>query len=254
MRHPYHLIEPSPQPLLISLNLLFFLIGFVAYMTGYLYSLYSFFISFIMIVFLITLQLYDIITESLTLGFHSFKVSRGLIYGFLLFILTEIMLFFSFFQGYFHSAFNPTELVQPPIGIDLINPQSIPLLNTFLLLYSGISATQGHHSFIAKNRNSTLLSLGIGIILGLIFVLLQGFEYYNSPFDISDSSYSSTFFMLTGLHGFHVIVGVGFLLVTQIRIAFYHRPHVLFDLSMLYYHLVDLIQILLFILIYYMAY
>lgn len=207
-----------------------------------------------MLLSIIYLQLSDVLAESLTLGYHSIKVSRGLIYGFLLFLLTEVMLFFTFFQGYFNSSLNPIELVQPPVGIDLINPYSIPLLNTILLLYSGISATAAHHAFIAKDRNSSLLYLGIALLLGFTFAILQAFEYFSSTFDISDSSYSSAFFMLTGLHGLHVIIGAIFLFIVFYRVYSINNPHVIFDLGMLYQHLVDVVQILLFILIYYMAY
>lgn len=254
MRHPYHLIEPSPWPLLISFNILSFLIGIVSLLGGYSHALLTMGISFIMILYIMYLWLSDITNESLILGFHLFKVSRGLIYGFLLFVVTEIMLFFSFFWAYFHSALNPTYSIWPPIGLDLINPWSIPLLNTFLLFYSGIAATWSHHSFLSKDRKSSLISLFIAIILGLIFVFLQYFEYSNSSYDISDSVYSSAFYMLTGLHGMHVLVGITFLIVVLYRIYSYHIPNVIFDLSMIYYHFVDIVWIILFVLIYYLAY
>ena len=254
MRHPYHLVEPSPWPMLLSLNLLFSLIGLVSYLNGYLYSLLTFRLSFFTVTLIFIFWIYDIISESLYMGFHSFKVSKGLILGFLLFVITELMLFFSLFWAYFHSALNPTEIVWPPIGIDLINPWSIPLLNTILLLYSGVAATWAHHAFLAEKRTESVNSLNLGIILGLIFVILQGFEYYNSSYDITDSVYSSAFYLLTGAHGFHVIVGIIFLTVVSYRNYLYHTPSVVFDLSLLYWHFVDLVWIILFILIYYMSY
>lgn len=254
MRHPYHLIEPSPWPIFMSLNLLSLLLGFVSYLNGYLYSFYTYNFALVNILFLLFLWLYDVIGESLYMGYHSNKVSKGLIMGFILFVLTEIMLFFSFFWAYFHSAPNPFQLIWPPIGIDLVNPWSIPLLNTFLLLYSGIAATWAHHTFLSNNRKIVLYSLGIGIILGIIFFFLQLFEYFHSTFDITDSVYSSTFFLTTGAHGLHVVVGVLFLIVTWLRVYNHHRPTLLFDISLLYYHFVDVVWIALFILIYYMAY
>lgn len=254
MRHPYHLVEPSPWPLLISLNLLFLLISLLGYLNGYLYSLLNFQLSFLVVLSLISLWLYDIITESLYMGFHSYKVSKGLILGFIFFVLTEIMLFFSLFWAYFHSALNPMDLIYPPIGLDLINPWGIPLLNTLLLLYSGVAATVAHHSFLNRNKNTTFIYLILSIVLGLIFVLFQGFEYFNSSFDMTDSVFASSFFLTTGFHGMHVIIAIVFLLVVLYRIHNYNNPNIFFDLALIYFHIVDAIWIALFILIYYLAY
>lgn len=254
MRHPYHLIEPSPWPLLISLNLLFFLLGFVSILGGYNYGSYTTLLSLTLVVLIFSLWLYDVISESIFMGFHSYKTSRGLILGFLFFVLTEIMLFFSLFWAYFHSALNPLFLLWPPIGLDLINPWAVPLLNTLLLLYSGVAATVAHHAFLSNNRSSSLTYLALSIVLGVIFFLLQLFEYISSSYDITDSVYGSSFFILTGGHGLHVIVGVLMLFVTWIRIFSYNNCNLLYDLSLLYYHFVDIVWIALFILIYYMAY
>lgn len=254
MRHPYHLIEPSPWPIFISLNLLFLLINNVAYFSGILYSLNNIILSFIMVILVLFLWLYDIISESLFMGFHSYYVSRGLILGFLFFLLTEIMLFFSLFWAYFYSAFNPFTSIWPPVGIDLVNPWAIPLLNTFLLLYSGIAITFSHHIFLNNERKLSLNWLGLGIILGLIFFILQIFEYTTSSFDITDSVYGSTFFLLTGFHGFHVVFGMLFLTFVWVRILNFHSPLIIFNLSVLYWHLVDIIWIALYIIIYYLTF
>jgi cytochrome c oxidase subunit 3 len=254
MRHPFHLVEQSPWPIFIALNLLFFLIGFVSLLNGYLYSVYTFYISISMVIIIFYFWLYDIISESLYIGAHSYKTLKSLIIGFLLFLLTEIMLFFSFFWAYFHSALNPLYLIWPPIGISLINPWAIPLVNTFLLFYSGVLSTVAHHSFLSFQRNNTLIYLFFGIILGILFFLLQVFEYFTSSFDITDSVYGSSFFLLTGAHGLHVIVGVSFLIAILIRVYNYHNANILFDMGLLYYHLIDLVWLLLFILIYYLAY
>ena len=254
MRHPYHLVEESPWPLLISLNLLFSLTGFVSLLNGHLLSKYTSFISFILVLVILYFWLRDIIYESLYLGFHSYKVLRSLLIGFLFFLLTEIMLFFSLFWAYFHSALNPTFLVWPPIGIFLINPWAIPLLNTILLFYSGVLATVAHHSFLSYSRKDTLNYLLASIILGFFFFFLQLLEYFSSTFDITDSVYGSSFFLLTGFHGAHVIFGLTFLITIYLRSLNYNNPTLLFDLGFLYYHLVDIVWILLFILIYYLAY
>lgn len=254
MRHPYHLVEQSPWPILMALNLLFFLSGFASLFSGHLYSKYTFFLSFFTVLIILFLWLRDIAYESFYLGFHSFRVIKSLLIGFLFFLITEVMLFFSLFWAYFHSALNPTFLVWPPIGIFLINPWAIPLLNTFLLFYSGVLATVAHHSFLSFERKDTLNYLLASIILGLCFFFLQVIEYFSSSFDITDSVYGSSFFLLTGFHGFHVLVGLTFLVVIYFRSLNYNYPTLIFDLGLLYYHLVDVIWILLFILIYYLAY
>jgi len=255
MRHPYHLVEQSPWPILVSLNLLFLLISFVSYLNGYLYGYLNLKIAFTLVLTISLFWIYDIITESLYMGYHSFKVSKGLILGFIFFILTEIMLFFSLFWAYFHSALSPTDLIWPPVGIDLINPWSIPFLNTFLLLYSGVAATWAHHDYLSFNKDSKfILALGISIILGVIFIFLQGYEYYYSTFDISDSVYSSSFYLLTGTHGVHTIIGVLLLVFVFIRLYMNNNPLTYFDLALIYYHLIDVVWLVLFTTIYYMSY
>ena len=254
MRHPYHLLDLSPWPLLIVINVYLFIMSMLSYLKGYLFSLYMLAYGFIALLLIFSFWLYDIIIEASYLGYHTNEVSRGLILGFIFFVLTEVMLFFSLFWAYFHSAFNPTYLIWPPIGIDLINPWSIPLLNTFLLFYSGISATWAHHSFINKIKNNTIYGLLIAILLGVIFFILQIFEYLHSTYDITDSVYGSSFFMTTGAHGLHVVIGVIMLIITLSRVYLFHNPTLLFDISLLYYHFVDVVWILLFILIYYISY
>lgn len=254
MRHPYNILQPSPWPFLLSINLLSFLVSLVGILSGYNNSILINRISLIMLLYIFYLWLYDIVIESNYVGLHSNIVSRTLIIGFLMFVLTELMLFFSLFWAYFHSALNPYNLIWPPIGIDLINPWALPLLNTILLLYSGIIATYAHHSLINKQKQESLLGLILTIILGSIFVILQFIEYKSSSFDITDSVYGSTFFMTTGTHGLHVIIGIMFFVFTIYRIYNNHIPTLLFDFSMIYYHFVDLVWIALFILIYYMGY
>jgi len=254
MRHPYHILSPSPWPILISFNLLSLLVSFIGILSGINNVNKINIWGLLMVLYILYLWLYDIIIESYYIGNHTNNVSRSIIIGFILFVLTEIMLFISLFWTYFHSALNPYYLIWPPIGIDLINPWSIPLLNTFLLLYSGIIATWAHHEFISNNRNNSLIGLYITIILGIIFFIFQLFEYIHSSFDISDSIYGSSFFLTTGTHGLHVIIGILFFIFTTIRVFNYHSPSILFDLTLLYWHFIDIVWIALFILVYYMSY
>lgn len=156
------------------------------------------------------------IREATFQGHHTVIVKRGLKYGMLLFILSEVCLFFSFFWAFFHSSLAPVVSiggVWPPVGVSPLNPFSIPLLNTVILLSSGVTVTWAHHGIISGRKREAIIGLGLTVVLGLIFTGLQGMEYYEAPFTISDSVYGSTFFMTTGAHGGHVLIGSTFLLV-----------------------------------------
>jgi cytochrome c oxidase subunit 3 len=182
----------------------------------------------------------DVVAEGTLLGNHTFAVQKGLNLGVALFIISEVFFFISIFWAYFHSALAPVvELgnAWPPAGIDPLNPFEIPLLNTILLLSSGASVTYAHHSLIEGNRRGTLLGIIITIVLAVIFTFLQGVEYYEAPFTISDGAYGSTFFFATGFHGLHVIIGTAFITVALFRILSYHltdHHHLGFEASILY--------------------
>ena len=142
----------------------------------------------------------------------------------------------------FHSALAPTvELGShwPPQGIDALSPYEIPLLNTIILLSSGAAVTYAHHSLIQGNRKGVLLGIILTVVLAVIFTGLQGLEYYEAPFTISDGAYGSTFFFATGFHGIHVIIGTLFIAVAFFRILSYHltdHHHLGFESSILYWH------------------
>lgn len=158
-------------------------------------------------------------------GLHTIIVKQGLKYGMLLFILSEVLFFFSFFWAFFHSSLAPSielGVYWPPLGINPLNPFSVPLLNTGVLLSSGASVTWAHHALISGKKAEALNGLAATVILGVIFTGLQAMEYYEAPFAISDSVYGSTFFVATGFHGLHVIIGTTFLAVCLVRLA-YHQ-------------------------------
>jgi cytochrome c oxidase subunit 3 len=172
----------------------------------------------------------DIIREATFQGLHTDIVKRGLKIGMLLFIISEIFFFVSFFWAFFHSSLAPAiELgaLWPPVGIQILNPFSVPLLNTAVLLSSGATVTWAHHAIVNGQRKQAISGLMLTVILGVIFTALQAMEYFEAPFAISDSVYGSTFFMATGFHGFHVLIGTTFLLVCLIRLVFhqYTRHH-----------------------------
>jgi len=263
---PFHLVSKSPWPLLVSFSALQFVLNLLLFFNKFLF-LGGLYLSFISLVFVISNWFYNIILESTYQGHHTKKVQTGLKMGMLLFILSEIMFFFSFFWAFFHSSLAPTiwiGCVWPPLGIEVISPWHLPLLNTVILLSSGVSLTWSHRSLLIsrllKNKNlnqsntkATIDGLVITILWGLTFTLLQYIEYRNTSFSFNDSVYGSVFFILTGFHGFHVILGTTLLIVSYIRIYYYHffpTQHIGYECSIWYWHFVDVVWIFLYFLIY----
>jgi len=198
----------------------------------------------------------DVVRESTYEGQHTKDVKRGLRWGMVLFIVSEIMFFFAFFWAFFHSSLSPSfgiGGVFPPEGIEVLNPWEIPLLNTILLLTSGASVTWAHHAIVTGFRKDALLGLSLTVLLALLFTAFQVFEYYTAPFSISGSVYGATFFMATGFHGFHVFIGTFFLAVCTIRLAQHHftrEHHFGFEAAVWYWHFVDVVWLFLFVTVY----
>jgi len=198
----------------------------------------------------------DVIRESTFEGKHTTYVQKGLRIGMILFIISEIMFFVAFFWGFFHSSLAPTiaiGCVWPPIGIEPISAFGLPLLNTLLLLTSGATVTWTHHSIISGNKQESVISLLLTIILALIFTVIQVFEYIQAPFTISSGIYGSTFFMSTGFHGFHVLIGTLFLSVCLYRLIkghFTKEHHLGFEAAAWYWHFVDVVWLFLFVSVY----
>lgn len=240
--HPYHLVEPSPWPLLTSFALLTLTVRAAMYFNGFTNGGLLLRLGFIATLRAMILWFRDVSAEGRYLGHHTFAVQKGLNLGIALFIVREIFFFISIFWAYFHSALAPTvELGRhwPPQGIDPLNPFEIPLLNTILLLSSGASVTYAHHSLIEGNRKGVILGIILTVVLALLFTALQGLEYYEAPFTIRDSVYGSTFFFATGFHGLHVIIGTLFIVVAFFRILSYQltdHHHLGFESSILYWH------------------
>jgi cytochrome c oxidase subunit 3 len=255
-KHPFHLVDPSPWPLVASLGALSVTFGGVMYMHLYKGGLTLFYIGLLTILYVMYVWWRDIIREGSFEGQHTFVVQKGLRMGMILFIVSEIMFFFAFFWAFFHSSFSPIpEIggVWPPKGITILSPWEIPLLNTILLLSSGATVTWAHHAIVAGDRKQAILGLISTIIFAVIFTLFQVFEYLNAPFSISDSIYGSTFYLTTGFHGFHVFIGTCFLTVCLIRLYNHHftrRHHFGFEAAAWYWHFVDVVWLFLFIAIY----
>jgi cytochrome c oxidase subunit 3 len=254
---PYHLVEPSPWPILVSFSLLNLTLGAVMYMQGFTYGGSLLSLGFTLTVFGMILWFRDIITEGTYLGHHTIQVQKGLTMGVVLFIISEVFAFLSVFWAFFHSSLSPTiEIggVWPPQGITPLDPFAIPLLNTILLLSSGAFVTYGHHALIQGDRRGAILGTLLTIIFAIIFTALQYYEYSESSFTMSDSVYGTVFYASTGLHGLHVIIGTLFILVGFVRIINYHLTdthHQGHEAAILYWHFVDVVWLFLFIAVYY---
>ncbi len=258
--HPFHIVNPSPWPFVGAFGALGITFGGALYMHGYINGMSIMLLGFLVVIMVMIVWWRDVIRESTYQGHHTLIVQRGLKWGMLIFILSEVCFFASFFWAFFHSALAPAvELgaVWPPIGITGINPFEVPLLNTALLLSSGASITYSHHAVVAGHRNHAIYGLIITIALGVIFTGVQAFEYIEAPFTIADSAYGATFFVATGFHGLHVLIGTTFLIVCLFRLINNHytkHHHVGYEAAIWYWHMVDFIWIFLFISIYWWGY
>ena len=254
--HPYHLVDPSPWPLLTAVGCLYMTFGLVMFFHAYLGSLTLFYTGLILLFFMLFAWWRDIIREATYEGNHTSLVQKGLKTGMLLFILSEIMFFFGFFWAFFHSALAPVPdlgSLWPPLGISTISAWGIPLLNTIILLSSGVTVTWAHHAIVCGDRKNVLIALSSTIGLAIIFTFIQVFEYIESSFSISDSVYGSTFFLATGFHGFHVFVGTIFLLISLCRVINHHltkEHHFGFEAAAWYWHFVDVVWLFLFVMMY----
>jgi cytochrome c oxidase subunit 3 len=202
--HPFHLVSPSPWPIFTSISLLTLTTTGVLTMHGFSNANTFLMFAFVSVVLSMSLWWRDVISEGTYIGNHTLAVQRGLNMGVALFIVSEILFFLAIFWAFFHSALSPTvELGAqwPPMGIEAINPFELPLLNTVILLSSGVTVTYAHHSLIQGNRSGALYGLVATVILAIVFTLLQGIEYTVSSFTISDGAFGSCFYFSTGFHG-----------------------------------------------------
>ncbi len=254
LRHPYHLVDESPWPLLSSLAAFFLTSGLIKWF--HFYSRTLLFRRLILLVLIIMQWWRDVSAERANQGLHSRIVELGIRWGIILFIVSEVFFFVSFFWAFFHRSLSPDIVIGsqwPPVGIYVFNPFQVPLLNTLILLSSGISVTWAHHALIRGNLSSTSLGLGLTVILGVYFTLLQAIEYLEARFRIADRVYGSSFFVATGFHGLHVLVGTTFLLVCWIRLNRYQfraTHHFGFEAAAWYWHFVDVVWLFLYIWLY----
>ncbi|NP_739834.1 cytochrome c oxidase subunit III (mitochondrion) [Gambusia affinis] len=252
--HAYHMVDPSPWPLTGAVAALLMTSGLAIWMHFHSTTL----MTLGLILLLLTMYQWwrDIVREGTFQGHHTPPVQKGLRYGMILFITSEVFFFLGFFWAFYHSSLAPTPELGgcwPPAGINTLNPFEVPLLNTAVLLASGVTVTWAHHSIMEGQRKQALQSLTLTILLGFYFTALQAMEYYEAPFTIADGVYGSTFFVATGFHGLHVIIGSTFLAICLLRQALHHftsNHHFGFEAAAWYWHFVDVVWLFLYISIY----
>jgi len=253
--HSFHILDNSPWPLFSAFCAFNLTVESAIFFHGY--PLYTG--GLIIIVALAGGMIYwwvDVIRETIFEGFHTCTVQNGLRFGMLLFIASEVMFFFAFFLTFFYSSLNPSNNVGgiwPPLFLNVLNPWKIPLLNTIILLSSGAAITWTHNSLLNSNKKNSLNSLIITLFLAIIFTYLQKYEYQSASLTLADGIYGSIFYLITGFHGFHVLIGTTFLGNCLTRICFDQTTsnhHVGFEAAAWYWHFVDIVWLFLFVTIY----
>nr|YP_010834287.1 cytochrome c oxidase subunit III [Melecta chinensis]WFP44655.1 cytochrome c oxidase subunit 3 [Melecta chinensis] len=254
--HPYHLVTNSPWPLFLSISIFNILMNICMW-----FNLEEFKIKILMINFLIfflcfNLWIRDVIRESFFQGMHTLMISKFLKFSMILFILSELFFFISFFWTYFHMFIAPDPEIGmqwPPKNIIMFDPYEVPLMNSIILIASGISVTWCHNSLLNNNYNDSKTSLSLTISLGVCFSLFQYIEYKDSFFCINDSIFGSIFFLMTGFHGLHIIIGIimlSYSLGRFINQQMSKTHHFNFELSLWYWHFVDVIWLFLYLFLY----
>jgi len=249
-KHPYHLVDPSPWPIVGALVAGLLFGGAVYWMHGGSWVIMA--VGIVGVLAVMFMWWRDVIREA-DEGYHTKVVQIGLRYGMALFIASEVMFFAAFFWAFFSSSLFPVGGVWPPKGIHPFDPFEIPFLNTMVLLLSGTTVTWAHHALIEGDRKNLIRGLLITVLLGITFTSLQAYEYSHAAFGFKEGIYPSTFFMATGFHGFHVIIGTCFLTVCLFRaIAGHFKPeqHFGFEAAAWYWHFVDVVWLFLFVCIY----
>ena len=266
--HDYHLVNPSPWPLIGSMSGFTMTTGAVLWMKSLTVANmalgpYVFFAGLLGVLYTMLSWWRDVAHEANT-GDHTRVVQLSHRYGMIMFIASEVMFFVAWFWAYFDASLFAGEQINylrydftgghwPPKGIETFDPWHLPLLNTLILLTSGTTVTWAHHALITGDRSGLKQGLWLTVILGTLFTLCQAYEYSHAAFAFSGNIYGATFFMATGFHGAHVIIGTIFLAVCLLRTYrgdFTPKQHLGFEFAAWYWHFVDVVWLFLFICIY----
>lgn len=254
LAHPYHLVDPSPWPLLAALSAGLLAFGGILFMHDNIHYVLGLGAGAVLLMMFVWWR--DVIKEAFVLRLHTKVVKLGLRYGMVLFILSEVMFFVAFFWAYFNASLFPTEAighVWPPATVKPFNAFELPFTMTLILLLSGTTVTWAHHAILEGKQKEASRALFLTIFLGIMFTCFQAYEYHHASFGFKDGIYSSTFYMATGFHGFHVLIGTIFLIVCWFRNMkgqFTSDDHFGFEAAAWYWHFVDVVWLFLFTAVY----
>lgn len=267
--HPYHMVRPSVWPLVGAFSAGLLALGMVLFMHeakvgSFPIGFKGAFLGLIAVLAVMFFWWKDVIFEAFTEKAHSPIAKIGLRYGMALFIASEVMFFVAFFWAFFDASLFAGEPIQaarveytkgvwPPPQIEPIAPFDLPFLMTMILLLSGCTVTWAHHALQKGHNAEAVKALGITVLLGVVFLCFQMFEYGHATFGFKDGIFPSTFYMATGFHGFHVLVGTIFLFVCWIRTRkghFTKDSHFGFEAAAWYWHFVDVVWLFLFVAVY----
>jgi heme/copper-type cytochrome/quinol oxidase subunit 3 len=256
--HVFHLVNVSPWPVLSAVALFNLVVSFVGYIHNYDGFFEDFFFHLANVAGVAGFWWRDVVREATFGGHHTRAVQKGLKMGFTLFLVSEAMLFFSLFWTFFYLAVHPSGSYlgthwTKHVLYDTIQANHVPLVNTYVLLWSGATLTFSHYCLLRGRLAGAVDGLVFTLCLGLLFLFLQGVEYKNAKFDISDGVFGSTFYLLTGFHGLHVLLGWVFLAVGLVRLGAGHFTpdrHLGYEMAIWYWHFVDVIWVFLFFAVY----
>jgi cytochrome c oxidase subunit 3 len=271
--HDYHLVDPSPWPAVGAVSAFLMALGGIAWLHQmFTAAPYVFGVGVLGTIYTMIGWWRDVAREATFQGYHTRVVQISHRYGMILFIASEVMFFVAWFWAYFNTALFPADVHQvgneligqvtrdqflggqwPPKGLETFDPWHLPLLNTLILLTSGTTVTWAHHALLENDRQGLKWGLILTIALGLLFTSVQAYEYMHAAFNFKGNIYGATFFMATGFHGAHVIIGTTFLIVCLIRASLGHftpTQHLGFEFCAWYWHFVDVVWLFLFVCIY----
>lgn len=264
-QHPFHLVDLSPWPICTSFAMLILSVGIVMFLHHYSLGKYITLSGLGALIFCLYSWWSDVVDEGLKQKAHTEQVRIGLRIGVALFIVSEIMFFFVFFWSFFKASLFPVGILDgvwvsgigqwPPLGIKTFDPWDIPFINTLILLLSGTTVTWAHYAIKENNQKDCVAGIGLTVVLGIFFTLMQFYEYYHAAFKLQDGIYAANFYLATGFHGAHVLIGTVFLAVCYFRakrgdFMVDKNGHLGFEFAAWYWHFVDVVWLFLFTFIY----